>query len=119
YGPNTANGVMHIITKSPFESQGASITVGGGVAASSGASDVNVYRTALRYAARANDKLAFKISGDYTGGKDWRYIDPAEPSTVQRDFGLRRWAGEARVDVRPMPGTEWITSYGRVTAGRA
>jgi len=119
YGPNTANGVMHIITKSPFESQGTSVTVGGGVAASSGSGDVNVYRTGIRYAQALNDKFAFKISGDYTGGSDWRFVDPAEPATVRRDYGLKRLAGEARVDVRPTPGTEWITSYGRVTAGNA
>jgi len=119
YGPNAANGVMHIITKSPFDSPGGSVTVGGGLAASSGSSDVNVYRTALRYATIVNDKVAFKVSGDYTGGKDWQFVDPAEPSTVQRDFNLRKYSGEARVDVRPMPGTEWITSYGRVTTGSA
>jgi outer membrane receptor for ferrienterochelin and colicins len=59
------------------------------------------------------------VSGDYTAGNDWRFTDPAEPAGTQRDFGLRRWAGEARVDVRPGPGTEWITSYGRATAGSA
>ena len=30
YGPNTANGVVHILTKSPLESQGTSVTLGGG-----------------------------------------------------------------------------------------
>ena len=119
YGPNTANGVMHIITKSPFDSPGGSVTVGGGIAASSGSNDVNVYRTGLRYAAIVNDKVAFKVSGDYTGGKDWQFIDPAEPASVHRDFDLRKYSGEARLDVRPRPGTEWITSYGRVTAGSA
>ena len=119
YGPNTANGVMHIITKSPFDSPGASVTVGGGIAASSGSSNVNVYRSGLRYAAIVNDNVAFKISGDYTGGKDWQYLDPAEPASVHRDFALKKYSGEARLDVRPRPGTEWITSYGRVTAGSA
>jgi iron complex outermembrane receptor protein len=119
YGPNTANGVLHIITKSPFDSPGGSVTVGGGLAASSGSSDVNVYRTGLRYAAIVNDNVAFKVSGDYTGGKDWRFVDPAEPPTTHRDYALRKYAGEARLDVRPRAGTEWITSYGRVTAGSA
>jgi len=119
YGPNTANGVMNIITKSPFESPGASITAGGGIAASSGSSDVNIYRTALRYAAKVNEKVAFKVSGEYTGGKDWQFHDPAEPPATPRDFALKRYAGEARLDIRPMAGTEWVTSYGRVTAGRA
>ena len=119
YGPNTANGVMNIITKSPFESPGASITAGGGIAASSGSSDVNIARTALRYASRVNDKVAFKVSGEFTTGKDWRFVDPAEPPATKRDFALRRYAGEARLDVRPTAGTEWVTSYGRVTAGSA
>jgi len=30
YGPNSANGVLHIISKSPFESAGSSLTMGGG-----------------------------------------------------------------------------------------
>src|SRR5574341_1112896 len=30
YGPNSANGVMHIISRSPFESAGTTISVGGG-----------------------------------------------------------------------------------------
>jgi iron complex outermembrane receptor protein len=91
YGPNTANGVMNIITKSPFESPGASITAGGGIAASSGSSDVNIARTALRYASRVNDKVAFKLSGEYTAGKDWRFVDPAEPpaqNVISRCVGM-------------------------------
>ena len=30
YGPNTSNGVVHLITKSPLESQGSTATLGGG-----------------------------------------------------------------------------------------
>ncbi|HSL72011.1 MAG TPA: TonB-dependent receptor plug domain-containing protein, partial [Longimicrobiales bacterium] len=30
YGPNTANGVLHILTKSPLDEQGTSVTLGGG-----------------------------------------------------------------------------------------
>jgi len=30
YGPNSANGVMHVLTKSPFESEGTTVSVGGG-----------------------------------------------------------------------------------------
>ena len=29
YGPNSANGVMHIITRSPFTSQGTTVSIGG------------------------------------------------------------------------------------------
>ena len=30
YGPNSANGVMHILTRSPFASQGTTVSIGGG-----------------------------------------------------------------------------------------
>ena len=30
YGPNSANGVMHIITKSPFDQQGTTVSIAGG-----------------------------------------------------------------------------------------
>ncbi|MEO5567909.1 MAG: TonB-dependent receptor, partial [Gemmatimonadaceae bacterium] len=108
YGPNSANGVMHIITKSPFESEGTTLTVGGG--------ERSVARGALRHAMRVNDMFAFKVSGDWMTGDDWRYIDPAEPVTTVPNFNVRRWSGDVRFDVRPTPGLEWTTSYGRATA---
>ena len=111
YGPNSANGVMHIITKSPFESQGTSVTLGAG--------ERSVVRGGLRHAQQLGDKVAFKVSGEWMRGDDWRYIDPAEPPTVSRDFVIDRWAGEARVDVRPTDDVEWISSFGRVNAGSA
>jgi iron complex outermembrane receptor protein len=111
YGPNSANGVMHIITKSPFESEGTTLTVGGG--------ERSVARGALRHARRLGDKVAFRVSGDWMTGKDWEYVDPAEPAGTVRDFDVKRWAGDARIDVRPTPGVEWITTYGRATANRA
>ena len=111
YGPNSANGVMHIITKSPFQSEGGSLTLGAG--------ERSVVRGGLRYAQALGSKVAYKISGDWMQGDDWHYTDPAEPAANKRDFALRRWAGEARVDVRPTDNVEWITSYGRVNAGSA
>jgi iron complex outermembrane receptor protein len=111
YGPNSANGVMHIITKSPFESEGTTLTIGGG--------ERSVARGAVRHAERLGDKVAFRVSGDWLTGDDWHYADPAEPVGTTRDFDVRRWAADARIDVRPTPGLEWITTYGRATANRA
>ena len=96
YGPNSANGVMHIITKSPFESEGTTVTVGGG--------ERSVARGAVRHATRVNDMFAFKVSGDWMTGDDWRYIDPAEPAGTVPNFNVRRWSGDVRFDVRPTPG---------------
>jgi outer membrane receptor for ferrienterochelin and colicins len=111
YGPNSANGVMHIITKSPFESEGTTLTIGGG--------ERSVARGALRHAQRFGEKVAFRVSGDWMTGKDWEYVDPAEPVGTVRDFDVKRWAGDARIDIRPTPGLEWITTYGRATAMKA
>ena len=111
YGPNSANGVMHIITKSPFESEGTTVTVGGG--------ERSLARGALRHAQRLGDKVAFRVSGDWLTGEDWHYVDPAEPTGTPRNFDVRRWAADARIDVRPTPGLEWITTYGRATAESA
>jgi iron complex outermembrane receptor protein len=111
YGPNSANGVMHIITKSPFESEGTTLTVGGG--------ERSVARGAVRHAQKFGEKVAFRVSGDWLTGEDWQYVDPAEPAGTTRDFSVRRWAADARIDIRPTPGLEWTTTYGRATASRA
>ena len=124
YGPNSAAGVLHVITKSPFNSQGTTISVDGG--------ERSVIRTGLRHAGKLNDKLAYKLSGEYMQGRDWQFTDPSEPKTFptsasvpaarrgqpnQRDFDLQRFTSEARVDVRPREGVEAITTVGMTKIG--
>ena len=70
YGPNTANGVVHMITKSPLESQGTSVTLGGG--------EKNVWQGAFRTAHKLSDNFGFKISAQQIQGNEWRRTDPAE-----------------------------------------
>ncbi len=124
YGPNSSNGVLHVITKSPFNSQGTTISVDGG--------ERSIIRTGLRHAGKVNDKLAYKVSGEYMQGRDWEYNDLAEPrvfpntanvpasrrgKAAQRDFDLQRFSSEARVDVRPTENTEAITTFGYTKVG--
>ncbi len=124
YGPNSSNGVLHVITKSPFASQGTTLSVDGG--------ERSVIRTGLRHAGQLNDKVAYKLSGEYMQGRDWEYNDRAEPAVFpnranvpesrrgqpsQRDFDLQRMSGEARVDVRPAEGMEAITTLGYTKIG--
>lgn len=125
YGPNAANGVLHIITKSPFDSKGTILTLSGGERAT--------LRTSVRHAGTLGERIGFKLSGEYLAGNDWEYRDPAEPARVPRpsgpgtrdtvdnarDFDVRRYAGEARLDYRFARGSEWITSYGYSRAGSA
>jgi iron complex outermembrane receptor protein len=111
YGPNSSSGVLHIVTRSPFESEGSTITFDGG--------SRSIARGSLRNAGVINPKLAYKVSGEYMTGDDFHYFDPGEGAAVKhagtpivRDFATSRYAGEARVDVRPREGMEFVTTYG-------
>ena len=123
YGPNSANGVLHIITKSPFDSRGTTFTVDGG--------ERSVIRAAARHAGVISDALAFKLTGEYTHGQDWQFFDKAEPAKFpntpntprarvgqvnRRDFEIKRYGGEARLDWRMGENTEWINTYGLADA---
>jgi outer membrane receptor for ferrienterochelin and colicins len=129
YGPNASNGVLNIITKSPFNSSGGVLNVEAGARAGSeyesGGSTLTddgagIYRFSGRYAYVFSPNVAFKLSGDYLTSTEWRTRDEAEPTNLNtahpeldlpagrcnaqtgcRDFDLTRYGGEARLDVRP------------------
>ncbi len=113
YGPNSANGVMHIITKSPFTSQGSSISVGGG--------ERSVKIFSGRHAGMLGDKIGYKFSGQYYEGDDWEHFEPGEPDSLtlykrtttvdgniddtvktlfenKRNFDIQKFGGEGRFD---------------------
>lgn len=135
YGPNSGAGVLHVITKSPFQSQGTTLTLDGGS------------RSMLRVAGRnagtfGENKFGYKLSGEYFTAKDWEYTDPNEaqlgpsatpaeraayarwsatdariPASRQgqlkvRDHDLEKYSGEARLDYRPNEDTEFISTVG-------
>lgn len=137
YGPNTANGVLHILTKSPLSSQGTTLSVGGGE------------RSFLQIGGRTSQLLTpnfgIKVSGQYMRGDDWRYTDPAEVIEQQkfasnleffradlmrasgisqaeadariarigaRDFDIERMSGEVRADWRVTPEMTTVFSVG-------
>jgi iron complex outermembrane receptor protein len=102
YGPNSANGVMHILTRSPLSSQGTSVRLGGG--------EHSLRQVELRHAGVVESKLGYKISAQYYAGTDWKYIDPAE--TRPRDYDLQRRSLEARLDYRPGEKLSAIASFG-------
>jgi outer membrane receptor for ferrienterochelin and colicins len=140
YGPNSANGVLNILTKSPFTSVGTTLSLEGGARAGSkyasgGATLTDngggIWRVTGRHAMRLGSKVAFKVSGNYLKGTEWRERDPAEPANLNtlhpelqlpagrcntqtgcRDFNLEQWGGEARVDVRPGQNSEVVGTYG-------
>jgi iron complex outermembrane receptor protein len=109
YGPNAADGVVHFITKSPFESPGGSLTLtGGGQSYGQGT---------FRYAAIPSEALAFKVSGKYLRGREWDA--PDEPAEVAaRDPIIERIAGEGRLDWRVTPTGTAVFTVGSTLAKR-
>ncbi len=118
FGPNSANGVLHVITKSPFTSQGTTITVDGG--------ERSMFRGALRTAHTFGTKVGVKLSGEYMRAEDFAYSDPGEPDSLTRggvrvlnarDFNVNKFSAEGRLDFRPRDGMEFITTVGGTQIG--
>jgi outer membrane receptor for ferrienterochelin and colicins len=125
YGPNSADGVLNIITKSPFQSKGTTISIDGGGNA--------MFQTSIRNAGTfGDDKWGYKISGTYFEATDWKYNDPNEPATypviagdprsgetLQRNFQDRKYSGEFRLDYKPNPDFSNIftAGYSKILSG--
>ena len=111
YGPNSANGVMHIITRSPFTSGGTNVNVGLG--------ERSVRKVGMRHAGAASDRLGYKVSAQYYTGMDWEYEDPVEvqaraanPDIPPRSFDIERQSAEARLDYKASDDLTAILSAG-------
>ncbi len=111
YGPNSANGVMHIITNSPFTSQGTSVQAGTG--------ERSLLKSSFRHAGVAGSRLGYKISAQYYTGMDWEYNDPDEedarkkdPTIEERGFDVERRSAEVRFDYRASDDLTAILSAG-------
>jgi outer membrane receptor for ferrienterochelin and colicins len=120
YGPNTANGVLHMFTRSPLTYQGTTFTATGG--------DRSVFQGTGRTSHLINDNVGVKLSGEFFRGEEWNYTDPVEQGARQRalatnpntlvglrDFDTQRWAVDGRVDWRITPEATAILSAGRST----
>lgn len=142
YGPNTANGVLHVITKSPLDYQGTTVSVAGG--------EQSVLNVGFRTSQLLSETFGFKLSGEYLSAQEWVYRDPgeqearrqadADPEAFRRrlsllglsqeeinrrfariagrDFDIGRWSLEARADWRPAPDFTAVFSVGRSTEAK-
>ena len=120
YGPNTHRGVLHVITKSPFDDPGTSVSIGGG--------ERSAFLASLRQAWVLNERFALKISGDYLSLDDFAFQEPSELQARQdlidagadsdtllvglRDFTSEKATGELRLDWRPDAQTEIVLTGG-------
>ena len=106
YGPNSANGVMHIITRSPFTSQGTTMSLGGG--------ERSILMGSLRHAGVINEMIGYKLSGNYFQGNDWEEGRAKEDveGTGGLIFDTYKASGEFRVDYSPNTDTTAIVASG-------
>lgn len=123
YGPNATNGVLHLLTKSPIDFPGTSVTLSAG--------ERSLLMGSFRHAGAKNNKFGYKISGRYYQGTDWKHTDPAEPNTIvrgtysqngrinqggsvsnQRDFNIDNLSVDGRVDLRGNSGFQAVLSGG-------
>ena len=107
YGPNASNGVLHLITPSPIDKPGSSISLTGG--------ERSVLHGLFRSAHAASDRFGVKISGQYFRGNDWEYQDPQE--VVPRDNFGERYSVDARMDFRFDDGGSFVLNAGSSTVG--
>lgn len=84
YGPNALNGIVLLNSKSPFQYQGLSANVKGGVMSESGRSSATTgyYDVTLRYAKAFNNKWAFKVNLGYIKAEDWQAYDDRDQSIL-------------------------------------
>jgi iron complex outermembrane receptor protein len=145
YGPNTANGVLHILTKSPLDEQQTTFSVAGG--------ERSLFHLTGRTSQLLSPNFGIKVSGQYLQADEWEFNDPVEvaarqlattnpalfdaqqpfdPATGQpypadvlaqrralvgvRDFDLQRWSGDVRADWRAAENLTFVASGGLTNA---
>ncbi|GLB52516.1 membrane protein [Neptunitalea chrysea] len=71
YGANAFNGILFMRSKSPFDDQGISAYVKGGVTSQKAAGTNEYYDMGIRLAKAFNNKIAVKANFSYLSGTDW------------------------------------------------
>lgn len=145
YGPNTANGVLHILTKSPLDDPGSTFSFAGG--------ERSLMHITGRTSQLIGENFGVKVSGQYLQADEWEFQDtvevgartlattnfaqfaaqqPFNPETGQpyptevlqqraalvgvRDFDTKRWSGDVRADWRVTPNMTLVGSGGMTSA---
>ncbi len=113
YGSRGLNGTMVMTGKDPFKYQGLSVLVTQGVNHVKNGKDYDpvgpspYYDWAVRFATKINEKLAFKVNGQYTKANDWVASDASNkwgPGTALTDpgySGVNYYGGATRENINP------------------
>lgn len=120
YGPNSDRGVVHFLTRSPFETRGTSVSIVSG--------EREVAQGSIRHAGLLGAGWGYKITGQYFRGREWPAVDPvetsnraaaiaagADPETLRvgaREGENERAAGEMCLEWRPAPGATIVGAAG-------
>ncbi|HEU4556852.1 MAG TPA: TonB-dependent receptor [Longimicrobium sp.] len=70
YGPNTANGIVHLLTRSPLDDPGTVVSLAGGTR--------EAVMGSFRTAHAVTPTLGFKLSGSYLRANEWEFNDTTE-----------------------------------------
>ncbi|HEX5725055.1 MAG TPA: TonB-dependent receptor [Longimicrobiaceae bacterium] len=141
YGPNTADGILHILTKSPLDAQETTLTA-------AGSPNQDVFHGTFRTAQALGNNFGIKLSGQYLRAQEWAYTDPVEVAERQkfatnlaffrqdlmratgitqaeadvriarigaRDNDIDRWSAEARADWRVTRDLTTVFAVGTTT----
>jgi len=75
YGPGVDDGVIHFISKNPFDYPGTTLVLSGGQQSLAGGQ--------LRHAGVIRGRLGYKINGLYLKAQDWK-LDPTDPVDAEQ-----------------------------------
>jgi hypothetical protein len=113
YGSRGLNGTMVMTGKNPFKYQGLSVLITQGVNHVKNSRDYDpvaaspYYDWAIRYAAKINEKLAFKVNGQYTRANDWVATDSTNKNGAGTRFtdpnynGVNFYGAATNADINP------------------
>ena len=105
YGPGGMNGTLIMTSKNPFDYQGLSVSLQGGMMHLKNNYDKKITPMQdfnFRYAKKVNEKFAFKIKGGYLRADDWN----------ASDYRNKRYLNNSNLDRWHDPGFDGVNIYG-------
>ncbi|MCH6199198.1 TonB-dependent receptor [Aquiflexum sp. LQ15W] len=84
YGPNAINGILLLNSKNPFQYQGLSVQMKGGMMSEGSRTNptTGFYDFSARYATALSDKVAIKVNVSYLSANDWQANDFRDQSLL-------------------------------------